>query len=122
RKFRCFLQKEFKTVCFHPLFQNRLMNRRAASIHEPAITALPRILCDFCGLACIAQNLSGFVSDAGSNPLLQVHAIWVLCSGELCTFHWRAWMIFFREYGKYLGVSAKKSGESGLITRKSLFK
>ena len=26
------------------------MNRRAASIHEPAITALPRILCDFCGL------------------------------------------------------------------------
>ena len=26
------------------------MNRRAASIDEPAITALPRILCDFCGL------------------------------------------------------------------------
>jgi hypothetical protein len=31
-----FCREEFKTVCFHPLFQNRLMNRRAASIRELA--------------------------------------------------------------------------------------
>ena len=33
-KFRCFLEENLKTVCFHPLFQNRLINRRAASIDE----------------------------------------------------------------------------------------
>ena len=50
-QFRCFFAEEnLKTVCFHPLFQNRLINRRAASIDEPAITALPRISRDFCGL------------------------------------------------------------------------
>jgi hypothetical protein len=36
-QFRCFFAEEnLKTVCFHPLFQNRLINRRAASIDELA--------------------------------------------------------------------------------------
>jgi hypothetical protein len=41
-----FAEKNLKTVCFHPLFQNGLMYRRAASIDEPAIN---RVAADFAG-------------------------------------------------------------------------
>jgi hypothetical protein len=29
-----FAEENLKTVCFHPIFQNRLINRRAASIDK----------------------------------------------------------------------------------------
>ena len=60
-----------------------LMNRRAASIHEPAITALPRILCDFCGLAPeghhILHSLERARKELFANP--SVRFLWAAREG-----------------------------------------
>jgi hypothetical protein len=40
------------------------MNRRAASIDEPTITALPQILRDFCGLGVIRQPVASRQRDS----------------------------------------------------------
>ena len=67
-KFRCSCREEFKDSLFStPLFQNRLMNRRAASIHEPAISAALRISSDFCGLAFLPPK-GGNTTAQGFNP------------------------------------------------------